>query len=209
MPDAEDAPFSYPGLERIFHERGRLAICTCLIAHPDGLSFTELANACDLTDGNLNRHMHALADIGIVTTEKQRGSGRPLTVYRITKSGRAALSRLRRRARIRRARRARAFASTRRRTGSWLRRDAPSTSRSLWTAIAVGPKSAGCRSPSATSKASRRCGKRCSRPAPRASSVVTAYAFSEENWNRPTGRSRYPHEPLRYRRRAANCARSR
>jgi predicted ArsR family transcriptional regulator len=88
MPDAEEAPFSYPGLERIFHERGRLAICTCLIAHPDGLSFTELANACDLTDGNLNRHMHALADIGIVKTEKQRGSGRPLTVYRITKSGR-------------------------------------------------------------------------------------------------------------------------
>jgi predicted ArsR family transcriptional regulator len=88
MTNARTAPFAYPGLERIFHERGRLAICTCLIAHEDGLSFTELQGACDLTDGNLNRHLHALADVGIVAIEKQRGSRRPLTVYRITKRGR-------------------------------------------------------------------------------------------------------------------------
>jgi DNA-binding transcriptional ArsR family regulator len=83
-----EAPFSYPGLERIFHERGRLALCTCLIAHPEGLSFSELQSACDLTDGNLNRHLHALADVGIVTIEKQRDSKRPMTMYRITKRGR-------------------------------------------------------------------------------------------------------------------------
>lgn len=84
----QEAPFAYPGLERIFHERGRLAICTCLIAHPTGLSFTDLQAACDLTDGNLNRHLHALAEVGVVSTEKQRGSRRPLTIYRITKRGR-------------------------------------------------------------------------------------------------------------------------
>lgn len=89
MTDAQQAPFAYPGLERIFHERGRLAICTCLIANPDGLSFTELQGACDLTDGNLNRHLHALAEVGIVSIDKQRGSGRPQTTYRITKRGRA------------------------------------------------------------------------------------------------------------------------
>jgi predicted ArsR family transcriptional regulator len=88
MTNSNQAPFSYPRLERIFHERGRLAICTCLIAHPDGLSFTELQGACDLTDGNLNRHLHALAEVGIVATDKQRGSGRPLTIYRVTKRGR-------------------------------------------------------------------------------------------------------------------------
>lgn len=88
MSKTPEAPFSYPGIERIFHERGRLAICTCLIAHPDGLSFSELAAACDLTDGNLNRHMQALADLGIATMEKQRGTGRSVTVYRITKRGR-------------------------------------------------------------------------------------------------------------------------
>ncbi|MFY9666182.1 MAG: transcriptional regulator [Candidatus Cybelea sp.] len=88
MSEGREAPFSYPGLERIFHERGRLAICTCLIAHSDGLSFTELAAACDLSDGNLNRHVHALAELGIVITEKLRVSGRQQTVYRITKRGR-------------------------------------------------------------------------------------------------------------------------
>src|SRR5579864_9373081 len=85
MSDEREAPFSYPGLERIFHERGRLAICTCLIAHPDGLSFTDLQAACDLTDGNLNRHVRALTDLGIVTIEKHRGAGRPMTIYRIRK----------------------------------------------------------------------------------------------------------------------------
>jgi predicted ArsR family transcriptional regulator len=90
MADKElnDAPFSYPGLERIFHERGRLAICTCLVAHPDGMSFTELASSCDLTDGNLNRHLHALAEVGVVAAGKQRSGARTLTTYKITKRGR-------------------------------------------------------------------------------------------------------------------------
>ena len=88
MSDTKEAPFSYSGLERIFHERGRLAICTCLIAHPDGLSFTDLATACDLTDGNLNRHLHALAEVGIVSIGKQRAGARTLTSYKITKRGR-------------------------------------------------------------------------------------------------------------------------
>lgn len=86
--NSKDAPFAYPGLERIFHERGRLALCTALIAHPTGMSFTELQAACDLTDGNLNRHLHALAEVGIVATEKHRGAGRLMTLYRITKRGR-------------------------------------------------------------------------------------------------------------------------
>jgi predicted ArsR family transcriptional regulator len=88
MSVSDDAPFSYPGLERIFHERGRLAICTCLIAHPEGLSFAELQSACELSDGNLNRHLYALTEGGIVKGEKRRGGGRSMTVYRITKRGR-------------------------------------------------------------------------------------------------------------------------
>jgi predicted ArsR family transcriptional regulator len=83
------APFAYEGLERIFHERGRLAVCTCLIAHAGGLSFKQLQDACALTDGNLNRHLHALAETGIVTLERVRGDGRPTTIVRITDSGKA------------------------------------------------------------------------------------------------------------------------
>jgi hypothetical protein len=71
-----DAPFAYSGLERIFHERGRLAVCTCLVANPNGMRFTELQEACALTDGNLNRHLHVT------------GRGRPATTVRITAEGR-------------------------------------------------------------------------------------------------------------------------
>jgi predicted ArsR family transcriptional regulator len=81
------APFAYEGLERIFHERGRLAVCTCLIANADGMSFKALQDACALTDGNLNRHLHALAETGIVTLERVRGLGRPTTIVRITEPG--------------------------------------------------------------------------------------------------------------------------
>jgi predicted ArsR family transcriptional regulator len=83
-----DAPFAYTGLERIFHERGRLAVCTCLVANPAGMRFTELQDACALTDGNLNRHLHALAEVGIVTMERVTGRGRPTTLVRITETGR-------------------------------------------------------------------------------------------------------------------------
>lgn len=84
-----EAPFAFPGLERIFHERGRLAVCACLIAHPDGMRFTDLQDACGLTDGNLNRHLHALAEVGIVASQRVRGHGRPTTIVRITAEGRA------------------------------------------------------------------------------------------------------------------------
>lgn len=83
-----DAPFAFHGLERIFHERGRLAVCACLIANPDGMRFTELQEACGLTDGNLNRHLHALAEVGVITSERVRGRGRPTTIVRITDAGR-------------------------------------------------------------------------------------------------------------------------
>jgi predicted ArsR family transcriptional regulator len=83
-----DAPFAYSGLERLFHERGRLAVCSCLIANAGGMRFTDLQDACGLTDGNLNRHLHALAEVGVVTLERLRGNGRPQTIVRITAEGR-------------------------------------------------------------------------------------------------------------------------
>lgn len=85
---AGEAPFAYSGLERIFHERGRLAVCTCLVANPHGMRFTELQDACALTDGNLNRHLHALAEVGVVAMERVTGRGRPATIVSITADGR-------------------------------------------------------------------------------------------------------------------------
>jgi predicted ArsR family transcriptional regulator len=83
------APFAYDGLDRLFHERGRLAVCSCLIANSAGMSFKALQDACALTDGNLNRHLHALAEDGVVTLERSRGDGRPTTTVRITSDGRS------------------------------------------------------------------------------------------------------------------------
>ena len=85
--ESGDAPFAYSGLERIFHERGRLAVCACLVANPDGMRFTELQDACALTDGNLNRHLHALAEVEIVEMQRVTGRGRPATIVRITDDG--------------------------------------------------------------------------------------------------------------------------
>ena len=52
------------------------------------MRFTDLQDACALTDGNLNRHLHALAEVGVVTSERVRGHGRPTTIVRITDEGR-------------------------------------------------------------------------------------------------------------------------
>lgn len=81
------APFAYDGLERIFHEKARLGIVTCLVRHPDGLAFPELKTLCDLTDGNLNRHLHHLEEAEIVELEKRFEGNRPQTLCRITKAG--------------------------------------------------------------------------------------------------------------------------
>jgi predicted ArsR family transcriptional regulator len=83
-----DAPFALDALDRVFHERGRLAICSALVANPEGLSFTQLLETCNLTDGNLNRHLHALAELQIVETRRITGKGRPQTIVRITRAGR-------------------------------------------------------------------------------------------------------------------------
>ncbi|MBI4614438.1 MAG: transcriptional regulator [Planctomycetes bacterium] len=83
-----EAPFAYSALDRIFHERGRLAVCTCLVAFPGGLSFCELKEECGMTDGNLNRHLAALAEMKIVALHKKAKGRRPVTICKITRYGR-------------------------------------------------------------------------------------------------------------------------
>lgn len=80
--------YAFSALDRVFHERGRLAICTALIDAGDGLAFTQLQEVCDLTDGNLNRHLHALSELDIVRAQRITGKGRPRTIVRITAQGR-------------------------------------------------------------------------------------------------------------------------
>ena len=73
-PDAAGR-YDYAGLDRVLHERARLGILTSLTAHPDGLLFGEVRDLCGLTDGNLNRHLTALADAKLIQVWKS-GAGR-------------------------------------------------------------------------------------------------------------------------------------
>ena len=80
--------FAYEGLDRVIHERARLSILTSLITNPRGLTFNDLKQLCSLTDGNLSRHLRVLERANLVEIVKGQEHNRPLTVCRITASGR-------------------------------------------------------------------------------------------------------------------------
>jgi DNA-binding MarR family transcriptional regulator len=80
--------FAYEGLDRVIHERARLSILTSLITNPKGLTFNDLKQLCALTDGNLSRHLRVLEKDNMVEIVKGHDRNRPLTVCRITASGR-------------------------------------------------------------------------------------------------------------------------
>ncbi len=84
-----DAPYAYPGLDRLFHERARLGIVSSLAGRADGLGFSELKAFCALTDGNLNRHLAVLEEAGLVALDKGYEGKRPHTRCHLTEAGRA------------------------------------------------------------------------------------------------------------------------
>lgn len=85
---SSEGRFAYAGLDRVIHERARLSVLTSLIAHPKGLTFNDLKQLCALTDGNLSRHLRVLEKANLVEIVKGQERNRPLTVCRITPSGR-------------------------------------------------------------------------------------------------------------------------
>lgn len=80
--------FAYEGLDRVIHERARLSVLTSLLTHPKGVAFSDLKQLCSLTDGNLSRHLRVLEQAKMVEIAKGHEYNRPLTVCRITPSGR-------------------------------------------------------------------------------------------------------------------------
>ena len=80
--------YAYEGLDRVLHEKARLGLMTCLAGAPEGLSFGELKQLCDLTDGNLNRHLKQLTDARLIRVERAASAGRPQTTCFLTPSGR-------------------------------------------------------------------------------------------------------------------------
>lgn len=86
MSSPKDNP--YPHLERIFHEPGRLTIMSQLLGAPGGLTFTELKKVCDLTDGNLSRHLKALEKAEAIVVKKSFVKNRPQTLVALSDQGR-------------------------------------------------------------------------------------------------------------------------
>jgi DNA-binding MarR family transcriptional regulator len=78
-------------LDRVIHEKGRLAIMSMLAASPE-LSFTELRNVLSMTDGNVTTHIRALQQEGYVAVAKSYQNRRPLTTCSLTPAGRKAFA---------------------------------------------------------------------------------------------------------------------
>lgn len=79
-------------LDRLIHERMRLAIVSALAVAPS-LTFVELKQILGATDGNLSVHARKLEDAGYVTVEKTFAGRVPRTEYKLTATGRGALER--------------------------------------------------------------------------------------------------------------------
>lgn len=79
-------------LDRVIHERMRLAIVSALAAN-EVLSFNELKELLQATDGNLSVHARKLEDAGYVACAKSFEKRMPKSVYRLTAEGRRAFER--------------------------------------------------------------------------------------------------------------------
>jgi DNA-binding transcriptional ArsR family regulator len=77
-------------LDRLIHERTRLAIISALAVNPS-LTFNELKELLGASDGNLSVHARKLEDAGYVACMKFFAGRMPKTEYRLTAAGRRAL----------------------------------------------------------------------------------------------------------------------
>jgi DNA-binding HxlR family transcriptional regulator len=84
------AETSAVNLDRLIHERTRLAIVSALAVN-SSLTFNELKHLLHATDGNLSVHARKLEDAGYVACTKSFAERMPRTEYRLTPSGRRAL----------------------------------------------------------------------------------------------------------------------
>lgn len=74
-------------LQKVFESRIRLGIMSALMVN-DTVSFNELKELLDLTDGNLASHLKALEQQEIITVSKQFIGRKPNTTYMATENGR-------------------------------------------------------------------------------------------------------------------------
>lgn len=89
-PSARQPENSATNLDRLIHERTRLAIVSALTVN-ESLTFNELKQLIRATDGNLSVHARKLEDAGYLACTKSFDGRMPKTEYRLTAAGRRAL----------------------------------------------------------------------------------------------------------------------
>jgi len=80
--------FDFDKLDKLIHEKNRLAIMTLLAARTEW-RFQDLKNELNLSDGNLVTHLRALFKAGYVSITKEVEK-RPHTKYALTDKGKEA-----------------------------------------------------------------------------------------------------------------------
>lgn len=76
---------------KILESKVRLGLMSVLVVN-ESLSFNELKELLQLTDGNLASHLRALEEAGYVEVQKQFLGRKPLTTYKSTETGQKAFS---------------------------------------------------------------------------------------------------------------------
>ena len=79
-------------LDKIIHERVRLGIVSALAVN-DRLTFNELKQLLQTTDGNVSVHARKLEEAGYVSCHKSFDGRVPRTEYKLTAAGKKALER--------------------------------------------------------------------------------------------------------------------
>jgi DNA-binding transcriptional ArsR family regulator len=89
-PAARKGRESAVDLDRLIHERTRLALVSALAANST-MSFNDLKQLLQISDGNLSAHARKLEEAGYLDCSKSFEGRMPRTEYRLTASGKAAL----------------------------------------------------------------------------------------------------------------------
>ena len=89
-PRREPAQTKFPDLDRLIHEKTRLAIVSALAVNPS-VTFNEMKAILKTTDGNVSVHTRKLEDAGYLACKKTFEGRIPKTEYSLTASGRRAL----------------------------------------------------------------------------------------------------------------------
>ena len=77
-------------MDRLLEHRSRLGACL-LLTQAKAMTFTRLRELLGETDGNLGAHLRKLEEAGYVEVNKEFADRKPVSWYRITKTGSKAL----------------------------------------------------------------------------------------------------------------------